>query len=203
MVIAVFGGSGKTGYSFILQAVEAGYGVRALLRNPEAFPEIPGVIKIQGDVLDGGKVMLTLSGAQKVFLALGQTKNNPPQVVSRGTSLILQGMKHYSLTRILALTSMGVGESVDQVPLFFKFLSKTILKGTMEDKEKQELQLKNSGLQWTVVRPGNLVDEETGEIKIGLDLETKAGKVQRQKVALKSLEILIQDLFIGQCPYLT
>jgi hypothetical protein len=39
MVIAVFGGSGSTGFSFIRKAIEAGIGIRALVRHKNSLPE--------------------------------------------------------------------------------------------------------------------------------------------------------------------
>ena len=35
MKIAVFGGTGQTGRAFVTQALDAGYSVRMLARNPE------------------------------------------------------------------------------------------------------------------------------------------------------------------------
>jgi len=50
--ILVFGGSGGTGKHFIEQALNAGYAITAIVRNPHAFAIVHQNLKvIKGDVL--------------------------------------------------------------------------------------------------------------------------------------------------------
>jgi putative NADH-flavin reductase len=198
MVIAVFGGSGPTGFAFIRQAIDSGIGIRALVRQKNALPELPGLTIIEGDALDGGKVMLTLSGANKVFLCLGNTKNNPKNVVSAGTALVLQGMAKYKIDRVLAITTMGIRGNAEKAGLMFKIMAATFLKGSLQDRVLQEELLEKSPHKWTILRPARLVDNEVKEAKTFLGDTHKPGEVSRIQVAAKALELLEQDLHIKE-----
>jgi putative NADH-flavin reductase len=202
--IAVFGGSGKTGYEFVLKALDAGWKVKALARRPEMLAPHHFLEVVPGDVLDGGKVMYTVSGADAVIVSLGNTKNNPDFLVSKGTELILKAMDKFSVSRILAVSSMGVGNSAEQVPWFFKVLSKTLIRKMMLDKEKQEKLLFNSDKDWTIIRPGGLTKEpEKGQYKVGTDTKYVSKVVSRRDVAAFMLKCLEEKLYIKETPYIS
>lgn len=60
--------------------------------------------------------------------------------------------------------SIGAGDSKDQAPFFFKILMATAMKKIFDDKNKQEELIKDSGLEYCIVRPGGL----TGALNIGI-----------------------------------
>ena len=170
MNIAVFGATGGTGRNFLQQALPAGHRVTTLVRDPTRLSIThEQLTAIQGDVLDPEKVAKTLAGAEAVVVTLGNTPNNPELVCSMGTQNIVQGMQtEGGAQRLIVVTSLGVGDSADQVPFFFKMLMKTALRGAMADKEKQEAIVRESGLEWIIVRPGGLTDDPaTGKYRVG------------------------------------
>jgi putative NADH-flavin reductase len=140
-----------------------------------------------------------------VVVSLGSTAGNPDDIVSRGTQVILDVMHRLGYPRrIVIISSLGVGESKDQVPLAFKMLMKTVLRKLMEDKERQEAMVKASDLDWTIVRPGGLTDgPATGEYKSGLDPRIVAGQVSRADVAAFVLAQLGDDAYLHQAPAIT
>jgi uncharacterized protein YbjT (DUF2867 family) len=113
---------------------------------------------VKGDVLDGGKVMATLTGCDAAVVALGAVKGGPVDVCSRGTDLILQAAAKVGARRVAVVTSLGVGDSRDEVPWVFRVIAALFLKQVMADKEKQEELVRASGLDWTLIRPTGLVD---------------------------------------------
>jgi uncharacterized protein YbjT (DUF2867 family) len=154
---------------------------------------MPGLSVIEGNVLDGGKVMLTLSGADKVFLCLGRTKNNPKDVVSRGTALILQGMSKYKINRIVAVSTMGIRGNAPQAGFLFKIMSATLLKDRLSDRILQEQFIEASPHQWTILRPAQLVDEVIEEAEAFYGDQRKPGKVSRIQIADYALILFEQD----------
>lgn len=203
MKLAVFGATGGTGSQVVKQALAAGHQVTALARDPGklGFTD-PNLTVIAGSVLDAAPVQQTLQGADAVVVSLGNTANNPDYVVSQGTQVILEAMKALGQPRrIVVVSSLGVGESKDQVPFAFKMLMKTALKKPMEDKERQEALVKASGLDWTIVRPGGLTNgPATGQYKSGLDPKISAGQVSRADVAAFVLQQLSDDTYLRQAP---
>ncbi len=156
-------------------------------------------------MLDRAKVDETVAGADAVIVSLGNTSNNPDYIVSRGTEVIVDAMSAAGRPmRLIVVSSLGVGESRDQVPFAFKMLMNTVLKKAMEDKERQEALVKASGFDWIIVRPGGLTNgPETGSYKAGVDVKLTAGQVSRADVAAFVLLQLDDDTYLRQAPAIT
>ena len=203
MKIAAFGATGGTGKQVVQQALAAGNQVAALVRDPAKLAiDNVNLAVVTGNVLDAGKVEEALQGADAVVVSLGNTDPNPDYVVSQGTLVIVDAMKRLGQPkRIVVVSSMGVGESKDQVSFTFKMLMTTVLRKPMEDKERQEQVVKASGLDWTIVRPGGLTDSPaTGNYKSGLDPNIGAGQVSRADVAAFVLKQLSDSTYVFKTP---
>lgn len=203
MKIALFGATGGTGQQIIQQALASGHSVSALARDPSRLAvQNERLTVVQGDVLDPVKVSETITGADVVIVSLGNTSNNPDYVVSNGTQVIVDGMTEPGTPkRVITITSLGVGDSRDQVPFAFKMLMSTVLKKPMEDKERQEALVRASGLDWIIVRPGGLTDgPATGSYKAGVDVNLTAGQVSRADVAAFVLQQIDDDTYLHQTP---
>ena len=206
MKIAVFGATGGTGQQVVQQALAAGHSVSALVRDPSRLEvQDERLTVVEGDVLDRAKVDETVSGADAVIVSLGNTSNNPDYIVSRGTEVIVDSMTAAGKPmRLIVVSSLGVGESRDQVPFAFKMLMNTVLKKAMDDKERQEALVKASGFDWIIVRPGGLTNgPATGSYKAGVDVKLTAGQVSRADVAAFVLLQLDDDTYLHQAPAIT
>lgn len=200
MKIALFGATGGTGRQVLAQALAKGETVRALARSPEKLEAAPGLEVIAGDVLDQAAVDRCLAGAEAVVCVLGSHGGKQP-VEAEGTARIIDGMQRLQLKRLVAVTSLGVGDSRDQVPGFFRVLMQLTLKRIMAAKEEQEALIKRSGLDWTIVRPGGLTDgPATGDYRSGTDPALKATRIARADVAAFVLQQLVDDRYLHQTP---
>ena len=202
MKIAIFGGSRGVGRLVIEQALAQGHTIQALVRTPENFDIEDGrVTAVTGNVLNPQDVAACVAGSDAVVCSLGRTSNNPDNIASEGTKNIIAAMKETGVKRLVVITSLGVGDSKDQVPFPFKMLMKTVLKKAMEDKEIQEQLVRESGLDWVIVRPGGLTDATaTGSYKVGTDKSVMAGQVSRADVADFVLQQLTDDTYLHQSP---
>lgn len=202
MKIALFGGSRGVGRQALEQALAQGHDVKALMRNPAEFDfSHPHLTVVPGDVLRPADVAECIAQADAVICSLGGTANNPGDVVSSGTRQIIDAMQAAGARRLVVVSSIGVGDSKDQVPFAFKMLMKTVLKAAMEEKEKQETLVKASNLDWVIVRPGGLTDgPRTGNYAFGVGKSIKAGQVSRADVAEFVLKQLTDDTFLRQTP---
>lgn len=202
MKIAIFGATGGTGQQLVTQALEAGHSVQALVRDPARLTQAnPNLTLTTGDVLDANAISATLQGADAVIVTLGNTANNPDWIVSDGTRVVVDVMKQQEVRRLVVVSSLGVGDSRSQVPFAFRMLMSTVLKKPMEDKERQEQLVCNSGLDWIIVRPGGLTDgPKTNAYKAGVDGMIGAGQVSRADVADFVLKQLGDDTYLHQAP---
>ena len=205
MKIAVFGATGGTGRQFVDQALAAGHQITALVRTPAKLDKSDaGLTVVQGDVLTAADVADTLTGAEAVFCTLGSGSGGSDQAVSQGTANIVAAMQAQGVDRLVVITSLGVGDSRDQVPFAFKMLMKTVLRHAMQEKEIQEETVKKSRLAWTIIRPGGLSNgPAVGSYQAGLDRSIKAGQVSRGDVAAFALEQLGQETYVGKTPAIT
>lgn len=205
MKLVIFGATGGTGLEVVKQALAAGHAVTALARSPDKLSlGNPALTVVQGDVLDPSAVERVVAGVDAVICSLGNTANNPDFVVSSGTQVIVDAMQKLAVRRLIVVSSIGVGDSKDQVPFFFKALMKTVLKKAMQDKERQEQIVRASGLDWTIVRPGGLTDgPQTGVYKSGTDPKITAGQVSRADVADFVLKQLTDATYLHKAPAVT
>jgi uncharacterized protein YbjT (DUF2867 family) len=205
MRIAVFGGTGGTGRQVIEQALEVGHQVSALVRDPNRLSEAAKKADIFiGDVLNAQQVAETIAGANAVVVSLGSRSDSPENTVSQGTKNIITCMQQTGVKRLVVVTSLGVGDSKDQVPMAFKLVIKTVMRKIMADKEIQEQYVQESGLDWVIVRPGGLSDDPASRTYIfGTDPSIIAGRVSRADVASFVLQNLSDDQFLGQAVAIT
>ncbi len=205
MKLAVFGATGGTGKEIVKQALAAGDEVTVLVRDPARLTlNHDKLYLVIGDVLNPDKVEETLAGSDAVCCSLGNTPNNPDMVVSEGTRHIIDCMNKQGIKRLVVVTAMGTGDSLEQVTLTFKMLMKTVLRKAYEDKERQEQLVRESDLDWVIVRPGGLTNgPATGEYQFGLDPTIGSGQVSRADVAAFVLQQLTDDTFLHQTPVIT
>jgi len=215
--IAVFGASGLTASECVYQALANGDNVVGLTRNPSnlVIPKGSGGAKAGQALSDPKLTMIAgdvtkMADVQKVFAAGsidgvvvalgGKTSDVGDTMLTVGTNNVIQAMKDNDVKRVAVVTSIGVGDSENQAPFFFKVLMWTAMKKIFADKNNQEAAVVKSGLEYCVVRPGGLtVDPPTGIINV---IEGEAGSIARADVAQFCLDaITVEDFpYIGKTP---
>lgn len=79
-----------------------------------------------------------------------------------------------------------------------------LLKSSREDHEAQEVVVKESGLDWTIVRPSGLTDEpRTGVYEFGENILAKTSKIARADVADLILKELGQNELVQKAVTIT
>ena len=200
MHIALFGATGGTGRQVLDQALAQGYAVSALVRDPSKLAERTGLTLVVGDVLDRAATTRCIQGADAVICVLGSHGSREP-IEALGTRVILEAMHETGVRRLIAVTSLGVGDSREQISWAFRVIMDLTLKPIMMAKEEQERLIKASGLDWTIVRPGGLTDgPRTGAYRFGRDRSIKGGRISRADVADFVLRQLTDPAFIHQTP---
>jgi len=115
-------------------------------------------------------------------------------------------MKEHGLRRFVCQTAWGVGES-KQDPgfagaFFMKVLVPPLLRDEYADKEAQERIVRESDLEWTIVRPMILTNGPwTNDYRVGEDL--KPGwrpYISRADVADFLMRQLAEDTFVRKTP---
>jgi putative NADH-flavin reductase len=197
MKLLLFGATGGTGKQVLLQALQQGHTVTAVVRNPSKITVTnPDLKIIQGDVLT------TLpdeafTGQDAVICCLGAPANKAATLRSEGTKNIIIAMKKANVNRFICQSSLGFDDSIEVLNctpfIFKKIIVPYILKATFKEHHLQELAIKQCALNWTIVRPGSLTNGiKTGKYKHGFlyNDPTLKVKISRADVA----DILIKQL---------
>lgn len=161
MRILIVGASGPTGRQLVQQALARGYRVTALVRRPESFKLThEHLTVVRGDVLDPTAVDAAVAGQEAVLSTLGHKRwMIPTRILSAGTANVLAAMKSHGVHRFVCVTSLGVGDSWWRMGLYYTlFILPVILQFYFWDKHRQETLVRESGLDWTIVRPGALTN---------------------------------------------
>jgi putative NADH-flavin reductase len=206
MKLAIFGASGKTGTELVKQALEQGHTVTAFVRDPARLAiEDENLTFITGDVFDPVSVDQAVQGQDAVAVALGAGSDLQKTTVrTTGTINIIESMQKNDVKRLVVVTAMGVGESWDDLSLFNKLFFATLLRSSRTDHEAQEVAVKESGLDWTIIRPSGLTDTPlTGVYDVGENISAATSKIARADVADLILKELQQNMYIGRAVTIT
>jgi len=205
MRLAIFGSTGGTGLELTRQALEQGHSVRVLVRNPNRMPLVnPNMRVVLGNVLDHESVNKTVLGADAVLSCLGQRNLlRNTRVCSVGTRLIVNVMKAQGVRRLVVESAFGAGESLALANLLERLVFATLLWAPYQDKNLLEPAVKESGLEWTILRPTLLTNgPRTGRYAVTMG-RPAVGKVARADVATAMLRAVIERLWIGESPTVT
>jgi putative NADH-flavin reductase len=158
--VLVFGASGKTGKLIVKKLLKDGFSVIAFVRNPATMASFTqqNLRIVKGDILDYDSVQIAVKECDIVVSALGNMKLMANTIISDGVSNIIKAMKQYGKSRLLFMSSLGVGDSKGQLGLIYNLIYlPTFLRNVFKDKERQEKLIHESGLEWTVIRPAHFL----------------------------------------------
>ena len=161
--VLIVGATGGTGRQLVAQALEQGYVVTALARDPGKLKiEHPQLQVIKGDVLDYTTVEKAVRGQDAVVSALGHKRFwYPTRILSEGTRNVLCAMEAHGVRRLVCETSLGIGDSTGRMGLYYTlFVVPVILPFYFWDKTRQERLIEASKVEWVIVRPGVLTNAD-------------------------------------------
>ena len=206
MKLIIFGSTGSIGRQLVEQALEQGHMVAAFARDPVRVDiKHANLEVIQGDVLDPASVEKAVQGRDAVLCSLGAGLKGV--VRSEGTRNIIHAMEKAGVRRFICQSTLGVGDSRNNLNFFWKHIMfGLLLRSAYADHVSQENHVKQSHLDWTIVRPSAFTDgERTGQYRDGFpgtDKTTKL-KISRADVADFMLKQLTDDTYLHMTPGLS
>ncbi len=205
MKLLIFGSTGSIGRQVVEQALEQGYTVTAFARDPAKLGIKHAHLKVaQGDVMDLASVEKAVQGQDAVLCVLGSGGKRKGTIRSEGTRQIIRAMEKAGIQRFICQTTLGAGDSWGSLNFFWKYIMfGTLLQDVFADHERQESYVKQSHLDWTIVRPGAFVDgNRTGKYRHGFPGTDKTSKlkISRADVADFILKQLADDSYLHKTP---
>lgn len=205
MNILIFGASGATGYALVRQALNQGHQVTAFVRNPDKLKISPGSIRFwQGDVTDYAAVNQAVQNQDAVLSALGASSPLKRDLnLIEGVRNIVKAMEHANVQRFIYLSFLGVKEGRQRSGFFIRYIIPMLLQNVIQDHEAKEAIIKQSTLNWTIVRPPKLtLGKHTGLWRSGENIKPHGLKLtlSRADVADFMLQQLSDNTFSRKAP---
>ena len=206
MKLIIFGATGTIGRHLVDQALSQSHQLTAFARKPLALNlDHQDLTRQAGDVLDRGAVADAVQGHDAVLIALGSGRKGT--VRSVGTNHVVDAMERRGVRRLVCQTTLGAGDSRALLNFFWKHIMfGLLLREVYADHEAQEAFIKQSDLDWIIVRPGAFTDgPATGAYKHGSPPTEKnlKSKISRSDVANFMLQQLNDDTYLRQSPSLS
>jgi putative NADH-flavin reductase len=197
--LAIFGATGRAGKHLLRQALDRGYNVRVLARDPgKLAAQHERLVVVKGSLKDADCVEEVIAGADVVLSVLGPTSNEPTFEISQGTADIIKSMKKHGVKRLILSAGAGVGDPGDAPKLFNKLINvalKATARNVYEDMVKTVDLVRQSGLEWTVVRVPRLTDgPQTGQVRVGMVGKGTGANLTRADMA----EFMLKQIDDGQ-----
>lgn len=162
--ILVAGASGRVGHRVVQELQVQGLSFRAQTRDAKSAQDrwgakLPGVEWVSGDVRDAARMREVASGSDLVICVIGSREvsgpNSAEHVDYGGVRNLVDAARAAGVQRFVLLTAIGV---TDKEHPFNK-----ATRGALEWRFKGEQYLRASGLDYTIVRPGGLIDTPAGQ----------------------------------------
>lgn len=175
MKLVVFGANGPTGRHLTEQALGEGHTVTAITRKPEGFPAKDPRLKVVGaDVRDAVAVKRAVANHDAVISILGVPYSRQPiTVLSHGIANIIGAMAIHDIKRLVCVTSrlvtVGADPAAEDKPPTEQFLYRKVMYPVLrhylgrwlyDDMVRMEKLIRESDLDWTIVRPSGLFDTD-------------------------------------------
>jgi len=205
MRILVFGASGKTGHELVRQALIQGHRVTAFVRNPARLRIADGMLEvIAGDVTDGTSVADAVKGHDAVISALGAASPFAyDQSVVDGVEHIVNAMESSGIRRFINMSAINVSGSRRHAGLLIRIAGTTLLRTETAAHEAKEKIIRQTGLDWTLVRPAGLTNgKHTGRYRSGETVRANglAASISRADAADFMLRQLTDGRYVRKAP---
>ncbi len=208
--VLVIGASRGIGLATCEALLAHGYAVRAFARGADAIPlEHAALEKMNGDALDETAVRSALDGVDAVVQCLGVPFNlklftGPITLFSAATGVLIPAMQSAGVRRLVAVTGFGAGDCLAAIHPLQRLGFNLVFGRAYADKSVQETLIKESGLDWTIARPGVLTNGAARpDYRVLVEPEVwQNGVISRASVADFLLKALGNGQYVGTAPVL-
>lgn len=209
MNIAVFGATGAVGKAVVNEALKKGHEVTVLTRDAGKVTIRHKCLHVvEGNVADRSTVRNVLKGQQAVIQTLGiggKGNGKPTRIVSDANKIIMEEMERMEVKRLVAISVIGAGDSLTFLPWIYRKLALPLFmkwfQAVIDDKNRMEPMIKNSGLDWTIVRCTTVKERPaTGKVTATLDGKGVKFSISAADMAVFMVNQLTDNSFLKQTP---
>lgn len=193
MRVVVAGGHGQIGQRLLRLLAERGHQAVGLVRNPDHVPDLValGAEAVVADLEADADVTAAIEGADAVVFAAGAGPGSGAarkRTMDLGGALkLIDAAKVAGVSRYLMVSAMGTSDPAAGGPM----------QPYLEAKAEADTALRDSGLDWTILKPGGLTnDPGTGRVALAERLGRR-GQVPRDDVAAVLAAAIAEPATVG------
>lgn len=207
MRFVLLGASGGVGRRLLAHGVERGHAIRAQTRDAARLADAPaGVEVVAAEPTDAAALRRLVAGQQAAVIALGTAPGRRTTLFSDTTAKLIAAMQAEGVARLVAITGVGAGETRGHGGFVYDWLIYPLFtRPFYEDKDRQERLIRQSTLDWVVVRPAPF-KAEAGSMPFEAVTEvtprTRLTRVTRDEVATFVLDQLTDDRYLRKAVFI-
>jgi putative NADH-flavin reductase len=178
MRLTVFGATGATGQHLVAQALEAGHHITAVVRDASKLVSHARLEPVVADVMDPAAIELAVKGQDAVVSTLGPRPGDDTPVCAIGARSISTAMHATGTRRLVVVTASGhVVDSGDGpfTRALVKPMLRRFLRTGFADFAQTDDLVRDSGLDWTIMRPPRLTNGKRRPYRTSLDVNVRGG----------------------------
>ncbi|MCA9275649.1 MAG: SDR family oxidoreductase [Phycisphaerales bacterium] len=193
MQVFIAGATGQVGRIAVAKAIDSGHGVTGMIRREEDRGDLEaiGAKAFMADVTEPETLDQAIAGHDAVVFAVGSQGEALEQVDRDGAINLCDATKRAGIDRFVLLSSIGAGHPKDADKL----------EDYLHAKHQADEYVMSSGLDWTILRPGTLTDEQgRGQIrtKDQFDQDEDGLEITRSDVAGVIVASLVEPKTVGK-----
>jgi putative NADH-flavin reductase len=211
--LLILGSTGRTGKYLLEEALARGFDVNILVRNAKKITVTSEKLRIfEGTPYNKEDLAKALQGCTHVMSALNISRNSdfpwadlrtPKDFLEKTIQNLIDLSETNPLENVMVISAWGVAETKKDIPFWFRWMIDfTNVKYGYLGHEDQERLLKNSDLNWTIVRPVILTNNKIIKlVLVSLDNNPKPNYlISRVNVANFMVDIFEKSLYVKQTP---
>jgi putative NADH-flavin reductase len=201
MKLAIFGATGQTGIPLVRNALDLGYEIFALARNPNKMNiQHKNLTIVKGDIINIVDVEKVICNSDIVISALNVVKNASTKQLSEGMKNIIDAMGKYKVMRIIATAAAPsckdendeINKKYDRIIKMIGIIVKYIYPLQFEDLVLSTRIIQQSDRDWTIVRmPIPTNSKKSKPLNIGYvnrKTKLKIGRIDAAKALLSEVQ---------------
>lgn len=214
----LLGATGRVGGLILQEALSNHMQVTALVRDASKLAPQPNLRIVEGSPLSQSDLQAAMAGCDSVITALANSRTSdmpwaaqvsPLWFMRDAMQATVSAMQATGLRRLVVMSTWGSAEDMPHTPWLFRFIVRwSTLNHTFKDHTAKDEVAKQSGLDWTLLRPVGFQKGEADGMRVVIqDSSTNVGMsrgmINRAVVARYTMQALNNQALMHKTPVMT
>lgn len=207
MQVTIIGASGQLGKMVLNEAINRGYTVKALVRNPKKLGALKDKAEIiTGSLLEELRVAEALEGSDAIINVSGAVKEpNQVKKFDRIGEILIKKMRQQGVRRLINISLAVISLPHETLDLQRKMLKTLVNLFFKTKKEVQEAVmnriLPEKDISWTFVRPAFFSTKVGTRVVVADEYKMPGTTIRLEDLAMFMVDQVTSTEWIGKAPF--